>query len=128
MIQTLKLNTSINYALIRYSLIIIGIQIIVHVLVNIPLDTEVFDGAVDSFTALPTESLLPQDASLPPAPAELKAEIVSQTFITLTWSLVVRPGVSPVTRYTVTTKQLGESRLVLFLTLLSRRYTITHNI
>lgn len=72
-------------------------------------DSPIPDEGIQSFTAEPqTLTVVPVDASLPPIPANLEAAIVSQTSVTLTWRVNLRPGVSPVTEYTVSTNQVSD--------------------
>lgn len=77
-------------------------------------DTPIPDDKLESFTSSPTHSFLAGDSSLPYKPANLRAEIVRQTFVTLTWSARVEPGQPPIIKYTVTTKEIEDlsSRLV----------------
>ena len=72
-------------------------------------DSPIPEEGIQSFTAEPpTQTVVPVDSSLPPVPSSLETAITSQTYITLTWRVNLRPGVSPVTEYTVSTKQVNE--------------------
>ena len=72
-------------------------------------DSPIPEEGIRSFTAEPpTQTVVPVDSSLPPVPSSLETAITSQTYITLTWRVNLRPGVAPVTEYTVSTKQVNE--------------------